>query len=263
MTGEFTMAAYADLLDAVDDAGVEPLTVREYLASDDLPERFVILRHDVDRKPGNAERMAELEADRGVAATYYYRTSTFTRERVQRIEDLGHEVGYHYEDYVRASGDLEDAHRRFANNLDVFRRACSVDTICMHGNPLSPHDNRDMWTEPGAPSFEAYDLLGEAYLSMDFADVTYFSDTGRTWLDGDLKIKDETVGDSRKAVAAATTTDLATLFRTGELDRACVLAHPSRWADSLPELVSARSKDHAVNLVKRGMNLIDYGAANT
>jgi len=263
VTGEFTTAAYADLLDAIDDAGVETLTVREYLASDDLPERFVLLRHDVDRKPGNAERMAEVEAGRDVSATYYCRTSTFTRERVRRIESLGHEVGYHYEDYVRASGDLDDAHRRFANNVNVFRQACDVDTVCMHGNPLSPHDNRDMWTAAGAPDFEAYDLLGEAYLSMDFADVTYFSDTGRTWLDGDLKIKDETVGDDGEAVAAETTTDLATLFRTGELDRACVLAHPSRWADSLPELVSAHSLDRAVNLVKRGMNLIDYGAANT
>ncbi len=263
MADEFTMDAYADLLDAVTSAGYDTLTVRDYLASDDLPERFVVLRHDVDRRPQNAERMAALEAEYGVTSTYYYRTSTFTPERVERVEAYGHEVGYHYEDYVRANGDIDGAHALFANNLRMFRRECSVETVCMHGNPLSPHDNRDMWTGDDAPGFGSYDLLGEAYLSMDFESVTYFSDTGRTWLDGPLKIKDHTMGGDEKTVEADTTSELASLFRAGDVDCACVLAHPERWADSLPELVATQSFDRAVNLVKRGMHLIDYGAANS
>jgi hypothetical protein len=263
VSAEFSTASYADLLDAVLEADYTCLPVREYLGRDSLPERFVVLRHDVDRKPGNAERIARLEAERGVSSTYYYRTSTFTPDRVDTVESLGHEVGYHYEDYVHADGDLGIAHSLFANNLRVFRRDCDVDTVCMHGNPLSPHDNREMWTAPEAPAFDEYDLLGEAYLSMDFADVAYYSDTGRTWRDGPLKIKDHAMDGGRKAVPADTTTDLAALFRGGMVDRACVLAHPERWADSLPELVAARSKDRAVNLVKRGMHLLDYGAANS
>jgi hypothetical protein len=126
----------------------------------------------------------------------------------------------------------------------------------MHGNPLSPHDNRDMWTDAGAPGFAAYDLLGEAYLSMDFTDVTYFSDTGRTWRDGPLKIKDHTMGEGSKSVTAETTGDLIDLFERREVSRACVLAHPNRWADSYPELLAERSKDRAVNAVKRGMRLL-------
>ncbi|MFC3476453.1 hypothetical protein [Halobacterium litoreum] len=263
MTGEFTTAAYCDLLDAIDAGGYETLTVREYLARDDLPERFVVLRHDVDRKPENAAKMAALEAERGVRSTYYYRTKTFTADSVERVSSLGHEVGYHYEDYVRARGDVAAAHRLFATHLRMFRRVCDVDTVCMHGNPLSKHDNRDMWTVDGAPGFADYGLLGEAYLSMSFEDVTYFSDTGRTWRDGPLKIKDHTMGEGEKTVAADATSELAALFRDGELDRACVLAHPDRWADSLPELVAARSKDRAVNLVKRGMRLLDYGAVSS
>jgi len=255
-SAEFSFAAYENLLSTLLDAGYDTLTVRDYLRMDRLPRRFVVLRHDVDRKPENAEKMAELEADYDTAATYYVRTSTFTRERVSRIETLGHEVGYHYEDYVRASGDLPNAHRSFAGNLRVFRKAATIDTVCMHGNPLSPHDNRDMWTEPGAPDFADYDLLGEAYLSMDFGDVTYFSDTGRTWRDGALKIKDHTMGEGEKTVSADTTSDLAAIFRDGRVDRACVLVHPNRWADSVPELFAERSKDRAVNLVKRGMQLI-------
>ncbi|GAB7095380.1 hypothetical protein JCM30237_25330 [Halolamina litorea] len=261
----FTMGAYADLLESIKDGGHEFITVREYLASDDLPQRFVVLRHDVDRRPGRAVRMAELEADHGVRSTYYYRTSTFEPDRTRRLARLGHEVGYHYEDYVATDGDLRAAHRRFAMNLQRLRRGHSepVQTICMHGNPLSPHDNRTMWTHPKAPDFETYSLLGEAYLSMDFVDVAYFSDTGRTWSDGPLKVKDHTMGEGEKEVNPATTDGLAALFREGEIERACLLAHPERWVDSLPELIAARSTDGAVNLVKRGMALFSYGAADS
>ncbi|WP_201289493.1 hypothetical protein [Halobaculum saliterrae] len=254
----FTTEAYLDLLDAADEGGYDFLTVADYLATapEDRPERFLVLRHDVDRKVGNAARMARLEADRGVEATYYVRTGTFDPEFVHTLEALGHEVGYHYEDYVRADGDLDDAHDRFARHLRLFRRHCDVETVCMHGNPLSPHDNRDMWTVPGAPEFAGYGLLGEAYLSMDFVDVTYFSDTGRTWRDGALKIKDHTVGDSAKAVSAGETAELAALLRAGAVERGCLLVHPERWADSVPELLVERSKDGAINAVKRGLRLV-------
>ena len=256
MSDGFTFDEYARLLDAVGDSGYDAVTVREYLERDLLPTRFVVLRHDVDRKAENAAKMAEAEAERGIAATYYFRTSTFDPDLARWIESLGHEVGYHYEDYVRAGGDLRAAHARFGANLRELRETVAVDTVCMHGNPLSPHDNRDMWTEAGAPGFAAYDLLGEAYLSMDFTDVTYFSDTGRTWRDGPLKIKDHTMGEGSKSATAGTTADLIELFERREVSRACVLAHPNRWADSYPELLAERSKDRAVNAVKRGMRLL-------
>ena len=256
MSDGFTFDEYGRLLDAVGESGYDAVTVREYLERDLLPARFVVLRHDVDRKAENAAKMAEAEAEREIAATYYFRTSTFDPDLARWIESLGHEVGYHYEDYVRADGDLRAAHARFGENLRELRETVDVDTVCMHGNPLSPHDNRDMWTDAGAPGFAAYDLLGEAYLSMDFTDVTYFSDTGRTWRDGPLKIKDHTMGEGSKSVTAETTGDLIDLFERREVSRACVLAHPNRWADSYPELLAERSKDRAVNAVKRGMRLL-------
>lgn len=258
MTDGFTTDAYRELLSAAAAGGYEFLTVADYLsaAADELPERFVVLRHDVDRKVDNAARMARIEAERGIPATYYVRTSTFDPPFVRGLEALGHEVGYHYEDFVRADGDLDDAHRRFERNLRVFRGEADVRTVCMHGNPLSPHDNREMWTAEGAPAPAEYDLAGEAYLSTDFTDVTYFSDTGRTWADGPLKIKDHTVGGSEKAVAAESTAELSALLREGRVDRACLLAHPERWADSTPELLAEQTKQHAINTVKRGMRLV-------
>jgi hypothetical protein len=270
VNGDFTFERYADILQAGLDAGYEYRTVRAYCATasdsigdgdeetnDPLPERMLVLRHDVDRKPENALKMARVEARFDVPSTYYFRTvrGTFRPELIQKVIDLGHEVGYHYEDVDRANGDRVDAHRSFERHLRLFRSVAEVETVCMHGNPLTPHDNRDLWADPKT-EFERYGLLGEAYLSMDFTDVTYFSDTGRTWRDGALKIKDHTMGEGHKTVEADTTGDLVALLSGRAVDRACLLAHPNRWADSVPELVAERAKDTAINVAKRGLNVI-------
>ncbi|WP_254270971.1 hypothetical protein [Haloarcula marina] len=256
MTRDFTDAAYARLLDTALDAGYEFLTVRDYIRCDDLPERFVVLRHDVDRKPENSARFARIEAERDVPSTYYFRTidKVFKPEILREVESLGHEVGYHYEDLDRADGDVVEARLSFGDHLERLREHVTVDTVCMHGNPLTPHDNRDMWDT--AADLEPWDLLGEAYLSMDFTDVTYFSDTGRTWEDGALKIKDHTMGEGEKRVSADTTADLEALLRSHRVDRACLLTHPNRWADSTPELVAEVAKDTITNVGKRGLTLL-------
>lgn len=262
MSGEFTLAAYARLLDAVTSTGYDCLTVREYLAADSLPERFVILRHDVDRKPRNAERMAALEAEYGVSASYYLHSGVFREDTAERLESLGHEVGYHYDDFVAANGTRAAAHSRFSNSIRVFRRACSVDTVSAHVSPLSRYDNADIWCGYDALSYGDHDLLGDADRSVDFVDVAFFSDAGRTWQDGPATAT-RSLGERDPPFAARSTSMLASHLRNRDARRLCIVTHPSRWADSLPELVAARSKDRAANLVRRSANLLDYGAAES
>lgn len=253
---DFTFEIYEELLQAGLDAGYEHITVREYLTGEELPERFIIHRHDVDRKPENSLAMAQLEAEYDIPSTYYFRTSdkTFQPEMIREIEDLGHEIGYHYEDMDRAKGDVAKAHESFQSELERLRKHATIDTVCMHGNPLTSYDNRDMWDE--SPGFAEYGLLGEAYLSMDFVDVTYFSDTGRTWEDGGLKIKDHPVGESEKCVQVDSTDDLIELVNRTELARMCLLSHPNRWAETMPEFFTEFSKDAATNVGKRILTLV-------
>ena len=95
MSRDFTLAKYAQLCQAM--AGWEVLTVRDFLVRDRLPERCLVLRHDVDRQPANALRMAGLEARFGIRSTYYFRMQkgTFVPRIIRAIADMGHEVGYH------------------------------------------------------------------------------------------------------------------------------------------------------------------------
>lgn len=256
MTADFTYEMYGDLLDASLERDVSFLTVREYLEAGSLPSEFVVLRHDVDRKPGNALDFARIEADRDVRSTYYVRTvpETFRPSIIGAIERLGHEVGYHYEDLDRTDGDVEAARDSFRENLDRLRELVTVDTVCMHGNPLTPHDNRDMWGD--IQVFDEYDLVGEAYLSMDFGDVDYYSDTGRNWRDGALKIHDHTIGDDGKTVQVGTTPELIELLGSAERVRFCILTHPDRWTDTFAERVVEVTFDTAKNTAKYALGVL-------
>lgn len=238
---DYTVSHYERLLDAALRADREFLTVREYLETQTPPDGHVVLRHDVDRKVENALTLARLEAERGVAATYYFRTSTFDPEVVTEIADLGHEVGYHYEDLAATRGDRAAAKRRFAENLTEFREVADVKTVCAHGSPLSAQHNPDLW-DGRLDELAEYGVLGEAYLSIDVesvSDLQYLSDTGRTWhaeLPG--------VG------LVETTSDLIIALGSDSCPNLYVLAHPSRWTRSRAELAEMVAWDVTAEIAK-------------
>jgi hypothetical protein len=102
---DFTLDRYKELCLALLDSGYTPLTVYSYLTGKQKSNnKLVVLRHDIDRKFGNALRMAVLEHELGVQSTYYFRVPyTFKPDIIGKIRDLGHEVGYHYEVLSKAN----------------------------------------------------------------------------------------------------------------------------------------------------------------
>ena len=227
---DFTFDAYERLLEAGVAADYEFLTVEAYLQAPEPPEHAIVVRHDVDRRPETAREMAEIEAGHGVRTTYYLRARLFEPAFARELEERGHEVGYHYEDLAAVGGDHAAAIERFDRNVERFRAHVDVSTVCPHGSPLSPHDNRDVWRHGASPADR--DLLGDAGLSLDHdsgaeGSLRYFSDTGRTW-------GTEVPGFGR----VSTTDDLIALVEDGRCDRYYVLAHPGRWARTRTELLS-------------------------
>ena len=72
---DFTLKKYKELCLALLDSGYTPLTVYSYLTGKQKNNKLVVLRHDIDRKLGNALQMAELEHELGIQSTYYFRVS--------------------------------------------------------------------------------------------------------------------------------------------------------------------------------------------
>lgn len=246
MVRDFTMAKYGELCRTLLGAGYTPVTVYQYL-TDPPGGRTVVLRHDVDRKPENALKMAELEHALGITSTYYFRhPTTFVPEVIRAIHALGHEVGYHYEVLAKANGDYEKAIGLFARELAEFRTLCDVRTICMHGSPLSRYDNRDLWKRY---DFGEFGVVGEAYLSMARKGLCYLTDTGRNW-GGRHSVRDAMPGAGVVPPLVETTDDLARWIGSAGEEGLYLTVHPERWAMSEGEWAVGSLTDLAVNVGK-------------
>ena len=257
---DFTVKKYEELLTALKEAGYEFITYSDYCDGGALPSKFVILRHDVDKRPENSLRIARLENKFGARATYYFRavSCSWNEEIIKEIAGLGHEIGYHYESLTTCSGDKALAFEEFKSNLLKLRALAPVKTICMHGSPRSKFDSRDLWKEF---SYKELGIIGEPYLDTDFSKVFYLTDTGRRWDGFKVSLRDKIEGWSERWINAGlvfhTTDDVMQAVKGGKFP-SCVMitSHPQRWNPAgwswLSELIGQNLK----NTVKRAVAFI-------
>ena len=221
---DFTLDAWAHLLDTLRTAGYG-FHRHVDLASHNLgTQPHVLLRHDVDRLPRRAAAMAEIEAQRAITATYYFRTKSvsFDPAVIRAVADAGHEIGYHYENLADCGGNYEKAWADFERNLARFDAFGGVRTIAMHGRPLSRHDNRDLWKHY---DYRTLGIKLEPYRDIDWSRYRYFTDTGRRW--DDRFNRRDRVG---HAIASkpVTTHDLGR-YLLNNRGPVVISAHPERW----------------------------------
>lgn len=203
----------------------------DYIEKDYAGKKVMILRHDVDRRPQNSLDTARVQYELGVKGSYYFRVVPVSYHPliIEKIRDLGHEIGYHYEDLAIHKGDVAKAIGGFEENLEKFRRFYPVKTICMHGSPLSKWDNRDMWNHY---NYRDYGIIGEPYFDIDFSQMYYITDTGRQWNRTSSSVRDKV--DTPFNYQVSTTFDLMEAFRENQLPEHIMQnIHPQRWNDGL------------------------------
>ncbi len=249
---DFTLSAYKTYLQAIRSSYKTRLRFGDYLAADPKPEIFCIIRHDIDRRPTNALRMARLEYDVGIGATYYFRSKahTFRQRIIREIAALGHEIGYHYESLSDANGDRDLALKDFKKNLKRFREIACVTTISAHGRPLLPFDNRDLWrnTENHRRLVGELGIRGDIYLDVDYSDILYISDTGRNWSSTKSNIRDTVTSNIRKDFSSGR--ELLRYLEDSPHNKLIFGVHPERWTDSVLEYAYQRLFDFSVNMLK-------------
>ena len=250
---DFTLDTYRLYLETIQAGYSRILRFDEYLRLDQQPDSFAMIRHDVDRRPMRALRMAQLENELGVRSTYYFRTKlqVFKPTIIRAIRRLGHEIGYHYETLSDANGDHALGVKQFRQNLSRLRRYSPVNTISMHGRPLSPHNNLDLWHSPEDHEKLAtdFDLLGEVYLDIDYSDIAYISDTGRNW--DSKRYNQRDFVDTHVDVSLKNGKDLLQALKGRRWQKLVFQIHPERWSNTGSEYFFQYVNDTFVNLVKK------------
>lgn len=254
---DFTLRTYRKMLVALLQKGYHFLTFEQYcqLPYAQRPERYIILRHDVDLKAENSLLTAQVENELGIKASYYFRVVPQSNQpdKIAAIAALYHEIGYHYEDMSIANGDIGKAIAHFSTQVTYFRQFYPVQTICMHGAPTSKYDGRDLWKQY---DYHDFNIIGEPYFDVDFSDVFYLTDTGRCWDGYKVSVRDKIPVYQDQWVEQGlifhSTQDIITAIQDERLPhRIMITTHPQRWTDNLllwgTELVMQSIK----NIIKR------------
>ena len=249
---DFTIKKYKELISALKDAGYEFVTYAEYCEGL-RADKLVVMRHDVDMSVERARRLAEVELEVGVKASYYFRDKFINEnsDDIRYIESLGHEVGYHYEDLSMEKGDVDKAYARFVRNIEKMRQVADVRTITMHGAPTSRFDSKEMWR---VCDYKKLGLIGEPQFDVDWNDMFYLTDTGRSWngVSRRDKVAEFKLIWEAKGWVYKTTDDVIKAVRNGSFPKRMMMTtHPQRWADSWGEWLKELVMQKLKNIIKR------------
>ena len=253
---DFTLKKYTELLQKLLDNHYRFVTFEQYCShkTELEAETFVILRHDVDLKAENSLATAQIEHAFGVRASYYFRVVKQSNkpEIIKAIVNLGHEIGYHYEDMSLCGGDKEKAMDHFKKQLAYFRQFYPIRTICMHGAPRSKFDGRDLWKQF---DYRNLGIIGEPYFDVDFSKVFYLTDTGRRWDGFNVSLRDKVpvYQDEwiRQGWVYHSTGDvLDAITRQSLPQKLMITTHPQRWTNHYGAWLKETTMQSAKNIVK-------------
>ena len=255
---DFSLDIYRELLERLQAKGYQLIGYSDYLKlkiKNYELSKFVILRHDVDAKPWNSLKTAQIEHSLGAKATYYFRVGKESNDPqvIKAIVALGHEIGYHYEDMSLCRGDVDKAWSHFQTWLDYFRQYYAVETVCMHGAPTSQWDSKDLWKKY---DYKTVGIIGEPYRDTDFSNVFYLTDTGRCWDGYKVSVRDKipTYQDewTKQGLVWHTTHQLLCAVEEDQLPKHVMMTtHPQRWTNNDKAWYLEAVTQSVKNIIKR------------
>jgi len=194
----YTYDNYRTLLSGLLDRGY---TFASY--GDKLEEGSVLLRHDLDLSLDRAVRMAEIESELGITATYlpmltspaYNVFHSKARDALQRIQSLGHDLGLHFSthEYWSNHPGPEVLEERVCEEQEAMQHATdrTIEVVSFHIPPE--------WVLR-----ERFDQFISTYEERFFTDIPYRGDSNQRWRE-------------------------APPFANGYPERMQILVHPGLW----------------------------------
>ncbi len=206
---------------------------------------YLVLKHDVETNVPNAYRMACIEEKYSHRGSYYVQAYLLEQPEnvslLQKMQDMGHEISYHYDVMDSCKGDLDAAMEEFESNRRRFEdRGFSVTTVCQHGNPVVERvgytSNRDFFrSEKVQAQYSALADIMVNYPEKYQTQYRYFSDAGRLFKHIFDPINNDITPSSQKNTPYR---DLdALMCALSEEEGNIISTHPHRWTNSAVKYV--------------------------
>lgn len=201
---------------------------------------YIVLKHDVETNVERAYKIAEIESSYGHRGSYYVQAYLLEEganvELLKKMQQMGHEISYHYDVLDSSKGNFAQAIAEFDKNLKIFEsNGFKIVTVCQHGNPIIErngyHSNRDFFRDVKVRQIypEISDIMVNFKENIP-TDYLYFSDAGRRFNLIFDPINNDIVNSDDKNIPY---NDLNALYDVLDNEKGNIISiHPHRWAKS-------------------------------
>ena len=221
--------------------GVRSITAKKLMT--EKLSSYVILKHDVETNVKSALKIAEIESKRGHCGSYYVQAYLLDDEKnvemLKKMQEMGHEISYHYDVMDANSGDILLAIEDFEKKCKKFEQnGFHLVTLCQHGNPIVErkgyNSNRDFFRNEKVK--QLFPMLTD--VMVDFKDKAfggteylYFSDAGRKFKLIFDPINNDVIPSDDKNIPFDNLTALYSYVEEYKAN-AIISMHPHRWVKS-------------------------------
>lgn len=201
---------------------------------------YIVLKHDVETNVERAYKIAEIESRYGHRGSYYVQAYLLEESAnvklLEKMQQMGHEISYHYDVLDSSKGNFSQAIAEFEKNLKIFEsNGFNIVTVCQHGNPIIErngyHSNRDFFRD--AKVRQLYPEISDIMVNFKEnipTDYLYFSDAGRRFNLIFDPINNDIVNSDDKNVPY---NDLNVLYNALDNEKGNIISiHPHRWTKS-------------------------------
>ena len=205
--------------------------------------KFIVLKHDVETDVPRALELARIEHKYGHRGSYYVQAYLMQDQKniemLKQMQQMGHEISYHYDVMDSNKGDIEKAIVEFEQNKTIFENnGFHIITVCQHGNPIVERigytSNRDFFRSQRVQELypEIADIMVD-YKTKYQTDYTYYSDAGRKFCMIFDPLNNDLVNSDDKNEKYE---DLNEVFKAITHRESAILStHPHRWTKSAVE----------------------------
>ncbi len=152
---------------------------------------IVILRHDIDKSVKKAVDFAEIENRLGIKATYYVRLHSnyynpfgyIVHQQIERIIELGHEVGLHSEFFDFGRITEENPIKIFENEMKVFEIIFGIRPGSYSLHRTTGSSSISEIQESTGEIRKKFEIIG-SYEPKILDNFKYLSDSSGIWREG-------------------------------------------------------------------------------